>query len=260
MKGGILLESIILFWFIVFGIIYIFTKEEKEEPEKDDKPQEEHGLEIPHRRDEIASLLKDGLGEEEKKTELKRFKYRCFNCESEENLEFDHHLPLSKGYSLKSKETGSNTVVLCRRCNRAKGNKLPEEYYSREKLRKLEELGIRSHLYYSSARIVEIEKLLVGRKMERLEKAIEKGEKVKFFYYDQSKIMFLMEEVEEIPVKVYSRRRIEKYSSGWEWYLEGASGRLYNISWIYRLNRAEEREDTYNKVEHLKFKKGGNSL
>lgn len=258
MKGGIGLESIILFWFIIFGIIYIFTKEEREEPEKREESQGKENLEIPHRRDEIASLLKDGLGEEEKKVELKRFKHRCFNCESEDNLEFDHHLPLSKGYSLKSKETGSNTVVLCRRCNREKGNKLPEDYYSREKLRKLEELGIRSHLYYSSSRIVEIEKLLVGRKMERLEKAIERGDRVKFSYYDQSKIMFLMEEVEEIPVKVYSRRRIERYSSGWEWYLEGASGRLYNISWIYRLNRVDARADAYNKVEHLKLKKGGN--
>ena len=258
MRGGVTLESIILFWFIIFGIIYIFTREEKKEPEKKKGSQGEENLEIPHRRDEIASLLKDGLGEEEKKVELKRFRHRCFNCESEENLEFDHHLPLSKGYSLKSKETGSNTVVLCRKCNREKGNKLPEDYYSREKLRKLEELGIRSHLYYSSARIVEIERLLIGRKIERLEKSIEAGSKVKFSYYDQSKIMFLMEEIEETPVKVYSRRRIEKYSSGWEWYLEGEGGRLYNISWIYRLNKAEDRADTYNKVEHLKFQKGGN--
>ncbi len=257
MRGGISLENIILFWFIIFGLIYIFTKEEREEPEKKAGPQDEPTLEIPHRRDEIASLLKDGLGEEEKRTELKRFRHRCFNCESEKDLEFDHHLPLSKGYALKSRETGSNTVVLCRRCNREKGNKLPYEYYSRDKLRKLEELGIRSHLYYSSARIVEIEKLLIGRKIEKLQRAIERGERIRFSYYDQSKIMFLMEEVEEVPLKVYSRRRIEKYSSGWEWYLEVEGERFYNISWIYRLQGAQERRRSYNKVEHLKIKKGG---
>lgn len=257
MRGGITLENIILFWFIIFGLIYIFTKEEGKEPEEKTDKQDEPTLEIPHRRDEIASLLKDGLGEEEKATELKRFRHRCFNCESEKDLEFDHHLPLSKGYALKSKETGSNTVVLCRRCNREKGNKLPYEYYSRDKLRKLEAMGIRSHLYYSSARIVEIEKLLIGRKIERLQRAIDRGERVRFSYYDQSKIMFLMEEIEEFPVKVYSRRRIEKYSSGWEWYLEGESERFYNISWIYRLERAHERKRSFNNVEHLKIKKGG---
>lgn len=253
LRGEITLHNIILFWFIIFGLIYIFTKDEKVEEEVDEKQEEEDILEVPCRRGEIASLLKDGLKEDEKKLELKRFKHRCFNCESEENLEFDHHLPLSRGYPLKSHDTGSNTVVLCRRCNREKGNQLPEDYYSREKLRKLEEMGIRSHLYYSPARIIEIERVLIGKKLERLEKAIEMGIPVTFVYYDLSKIMFLREDIEDIPARVYSRRRIEKYTSGWEWYLEGRSGRIYNISWIYRLGILGEKNlCCYNEIKGLK--------
>lgn len=45
---------------------------------------------------------------------------RCVKCGSQENLEFDHIIPLSKG--------GSNTVrniqLLCQKCNREKSNKI----------------------------------------------------------------------------------------------------------------------------------------
>ena len=45
---------------------------------------------------------------------------RCVLCGSQENLEFDHIIPLSKG--------GSNTVrniqLLCQKCNREKSNKI----------------------------------------------------------------------------------------------------------------------------------------
>ena len=45
---------------------------------------------------------------------------KCVICGSQENLEFDHIIPISKG--------GSNTArkiqLLCERCNRSKGNKI----------------------------------------------------------------------------------------------------------------------------------------
>lgn len=45
---------------------------------------------------------------------------KCVRCESRENLEYDHIIPISQG--------GSNTVrnieLLCEKCNRSKGNKI----------------------------------------------------------------------------------------------------------------------------------------
>jgi len=54
----------------------------------------------------------------------------CANCGTTNNLEIDHHYPLSKGNPL----TRTNAVVLCRSCNSSKHTKLPEEFYIPEKL------------------------------------------------------------------------------------------------------------------------------
>ena len=62
------------------------------------------------------------------------FHNACANCGSTKNIELDHHYPLSKGYAL----TRSNAVLLCRFCNRSKGNKDPSEFYSVEKLSMIE--------------------------------------------------------------------------------------------------------------------------
>ena len=244
MKGGDNLYNVILFWLLVFGIIYVFTREEREE-EIEEKVDEENGiLELPCKRDEIAKLLKDGLREDEKKLEMKRFKNKCFNCGSEEELCFDHHLPLSKGYPLKSREVGSNVVVLCRKCNEKKGSKLPQEFYTTDKLKKLEEMGVKSHLYYSSERIERIDESLISGKLELLKIAIEDERKISFIYLDRGKILFLEEEIEEVPVRVYSKIRIRRYNYtlSRDWYMEGKSGRYYNISWIHRLGEVKDKK------------------
>lgn len=57
----------------------------------------------------------------------------CFNCGGTDNLQIDHHMPLSLGYAL----TIKNAVILCKSCNCSKGNKLPENFYSRDKLEDL---------------------------------------------------------------------------------------------------------------------------
>ena len=62
------------------------------------------------------------------------FGNNCFNCESVSDIEIDHHYPLSKGFAL----TLLNAVPLCRKCNSSKGNKTPKEFYSTEKLNRIE--------------------------------------------------------------------------------------------------------------------------
>jgi 5-methylcytosine-specific restriction endonuclease McrA len=64
------------------------------------------------------------------------FNNRCANCGSTDHLHIDHHYPLSKGHGL----TRTNAVVLCRHCNCSKSDKLPENFYSQEKLRVITEL------------------------------------------------------------------------------------------------------------------------
>ncbi len=63
------------------------------------------------------------------------FSNRCYNCQTTEELVIDHHYPLSRGHKLER----DNAVVLCKSCNSSKHNKLPENFYTKEKLEKLEE-------------------------------------------------------------------------------------------------------------------------
>lgn len=54
----------------------------------------------------------------------------CVNCGSSDHLTVDHHYPLAHGHAL----TRQNAVLLCNTCNCSKGDKLPEEFYTKDKL------------------------------------------------------------------------------------------------------------------------------
>lgn len=66
------------------------------------------------------------------------FDHKCFNCDTKDGLEIDHHKPLSKGFGL----TRTNAVVLCRQCNAKKNNKDPQNFYTNQQLKLLKELLI----------------------------------------------------------------------------------------------------------------------
>jgi 5-methylcytosine-specific restriction endonuclease McrA len=50
----------------------------------------------------------------------RRDERKCVKCGSEENLEFDHIIPISKGGS----NTARNIQILCEHCNREKGDSI----------------------------------------------------------------------------------------------------------------------------------------
>ena len=45
---------------------------------------------------------------------------KCAGCESRENLEYDHIVPVSRGGS----NTARNVELLCEACSRSKGNRI----------------------------------------------------------------------------------------------------------------------------------------
>ena len=53
----------------------------------------------------------------------KRDDYECAYCGSKKNLTIDHILPRSRG----GKDTWTNLITACEKCNMKKGNRTPEE-------------------------------------------------------------------------------------------------------------------------------------
>lgn len=61
------------------------------------------------------------------------FDNRCYRCKSSETLELDHHIPQYLGGRL----VPGNIVILCSRCNMAKGEQHPSSVYSPPQLTEL---------------------------------------------------------------------------------------------------------------------------
>lgn len=56
---------------------------------------------------------------------LNKCNYKCVKCNSKENLEIDHIIPLSRG----GRGDEDNMQVLCKKCNRSKKNKIDFKGY-----------------------------------------------------------------------------------------------------------------------------------
>ena len=235
--------NLLFFWMAVFIIIFIFTRKYKS-PYGYKKyggilDSEKINFDNIKRR-EIKVFFDDKLTNSEKIKLYGIFENKCFKCSSTEHLSIDHHIPISKGYPLKDKEAGLNAVVLCEKCNRQKGANLPDEYYKKNELIRLEKLGIKSHLCYSPKRIKEVEKKILSYKLNFLRESIEEKEKIKFVYLNQEEILFTREVVEIIPSEILTKRKL--LYRGWarEWYLfsEENMERAFNIRWIYHLEKS----------------------
>ena len=81
------------------------------------------------RRDLKQRLDHNYTFQDERLTKLV-FSDLCFNCNSSNLLEIDHHYPLSHGFGL----SVSNAVLLCRSCNASKNNRLPEDFYTADQI------------------------------------------------------------------------------------------------------------------------------
>lgn len=234
--------NLISFWLFFFMVIYIFTRNIKTEKKKSDEKKQVEGKTGVKalKRKELKKFFGDKLSDEEKEKIYDTFQRRCFKCGSREKLSIDHHLPLARGYPLKDREAGPNGVVLCERCNRNKGELLPQEYYEKEELKKLENIGINSHLHYSPDRIRDIEERLLSWKVKFLEESVKKRERVRFIYLDQEDILFVRESIEVLPLGVYSRKKFLYRGWNWQWFLrcEGESREYFNIRWIYHLEKS----------------------
>lgn len=67
---------------------------------------------------------------------FKVFENKCFRCNSVNYLCVDHHYPLSRGYAL----SVENASILCISCNSKKYNKMPDNFYSKEEIQKIDDL------------------------------------------------------------------------------------------------------------------------
>jgi len=71
-----------------------------------------------------SSSKRDAIPKQAQREVWRRDGGRCVECESQENLEFDHIIPVSKGGS----NTARNIQLLCQECNRRKGASDPGEF------------------------------------------------------------------------------------------------------------------------------------
>ena len=85
------------------------------------------------KRENLLFQVKEDFTEQDFILMQNLFNNMCFKCKCKENLQLDHHYPLSKGYKL-SKD---NAVILCQSCNSKKGTKMPESFYSDSELNQL---------------------------------------------------------------------------------------------------------------------------
>ena len=81
-------------------------------------------------RSALKRQLKESYTIQDEAYTISLFNHCCANCGSTDRLQIDHHNPLSKGNVLSK----NNAVVLCISCNSGKRDKLPEEFYTPEKL------------------------------------------------------------------------------------------------------------------------------
>lgn len=122
--------GMVLLWVFIFVFIYYFNKEDKEE-QKDFIPSKKRDK----KRVLLEKIYDKDFSKEDRRKIYEKYRYQCFKCGSKKNLTIDHHMPLTLGYGLSEE----NAVLLCKKCNSQKSNKLPLEFYTKKQLENLQQ-------------------------------------------------------------------------------------------------------------------------
>lgn len=103
-----------------------------------DKQYRKNNPEVSRKNERRRRAMKKGIQENYTKQDefytRQLFAHMCFRCKATDNLQIDHHYPLSKGHALER----DNAVLLCKSCNSSKHNKMPEEFYTESELVQLD--------------------------------------------------------------------------------------------------------------------------
>lgn len=118
--GAIIFGLIFLFVVTWVATVYLVRKEEKASMERLSRGLQAFSEEVERQERSLRGHRRETIPREVMTYVWRRDEGRCIQCGSQERLEFDHIIPVSKGGSY----TARNLQLLCERCNRAKSGSI----------------------------------------------------------------------------------------------------------------------------------------
>lgn len=185
-------------------------------------------------REELKRKLDGNFSKNDKDYIYEKFNNRCFKCGNKNDLTIDHHIPLKCGIGLKIDKKKYNAVLLCRRCNNKKNNKMPEEFYNKIELELLknkfnvDSVNLKNTINLNST---------INYKIKEINNKIEKNAKLEFIYQDVEN-NYKIEHINEFfPKKIIIEKLFKTYGFERKYILEGENKgekeiKRYNIKYI----------------------------
>ena len=111
-------------FFIIAFFVWILPRELRKREEQDRKYAERKGITVEQLRQIRLTKRARHIPNSVRNDVLARDGYQCVYCGATDELAIDHIFPFSRGGS----NTPDNLQVLCRSCNSAKGDSIPDDY------------------------------------------------------------------------------------------------------------------------------------
>jgi hypothetical protein len=118
--GEIIYGCVVLFVVTWVLTVYLVRKEEKASMERLSQGLQAFSEEVERQERSASRPRRETIPRDVMTYVWRRDEGRCIQCGSQERLEFDHIIPVSKGGSY----TARNLQLLCERCNRAKSGSI----------------------------------------------------------------------------------------------------------------------------------------